>query len=408
MTQGFFSKKETESISAVGGEIHSCASCGLYRDCMTAKMKPYGDFEKSIMVIGEAPSMRDDDKGIPWQGREGRLLRQALNKLGINLFKDCISLNAVNCFIGEKRGPTTREINYCRSVMVWKALQKYQPKVILVLGKSPLQSLVGHRWNGGVDISKWRGWTIPDQQIKSWVCPTFDPGYLLHKDKPTEMMNIWLQDIERAIQMTEEKFPRFSKPEIEYVEDLSFLNDYPEQLSAFDYETTGLKPHAKGHRIMTASIANNENHAWAFCIPKTKKGRLPLRKWLANPRIPKMAHNMKYEEHWSREILKVPVRGLEWDSMIAAHVLDNRPGVTGLKFQTYVNFGVIGYEDEVSPYLKSANDKHGDNSKNRIQELMKSKAGIKKVLKYNALDSIYEYRLAVKQIQELDYDFLPF
>ena len=51
--------------------------------------------------------------------------------------------------------------------------------------------------------------------------------------------------------------------------------------------------------------------------------------------------------------LRQPVRGWYWDSMIAAHILNNQAGVSGLKFQTYVHFGVIDYSSEISPYLKS-------------------------------------------------------
>jgi len=98
--------------------------------------------------------------------------------------------------------------------------------------------------------------------------------------------------------------------------------------------------------------------------------------------------------------LKVNVRGWKWDTMLATHVLDNQTGVTGLKFQTYLQFGIMGYESGVSRYLKSVNeDQHGANAKNQILKLMRSKSGRKKLLKYNALDSIYEYRLAKKQIK---------
>jgi len=407
MPQGFFSKKETESISAVDGQIHSCASCGLYKDCMNPKMKPYGKGEKGIMVIGEGPGRIEDERGKPWQGKAGKLLKRGLRKLGIDLYKDCISLNAVNCRPPNNRTPTTQEIDHCRSVLVWDALKKYMPKVIIVFGGSALQSIIGHRWGGSTAITKWRGQTIPDQTLKSWVCPVFHPSYLMRKGRPTDMMNIWLDDMERAIQKTEEKFPRYSTPEVRIVEDLSFLEDYPEKLSAFDYETTGIKPHAKGHRIVTASITDSADYAWAFKMPKKNERRLPLRKWLNNKRIPKIAHNIKYEDQWSKEILKVPVRNWEWDTMLASHLLDNRRGTNGLKFQTYARFGIMGYEEDVSQYLKSS-DKHGDNTKNSIQKLMKSRSGVKKLLKYNALDSAFEYRLAMEQMKELDWSFLPF
>jgi len=88
--------------------------------------------------------------------------------------------------------------------------------------------------------------------------------------------------------------------------------------------------------------------------------------------------------------------------MMAAHILDNRPGVTSLKFQTYINFGIIDYESEVSPYLKAVDSKNG-NALNRIFE-----ADEKKLMEYCSLDSIYEYRLAMWQIKIINYSFLPF
>jgi len=407
MPQGFFSKKETESISAVDGQIHSCASCGLYRDCMSPKMKPYGDFEKGIMVIGEGPGRIEDERGKPWQGKAGQLLQRAFRKQGIDLFKDCLSLNAVNCRPPGNRAPSNQEIDHCRSVIVWKALQKHMPKVIITFGSSALQSIIGHRWNGGAAVSRFRGYAIPDQELKSWLCPTLHPSYLMRMGKPKDMMRIWMEDIQQALEKSEEKFPRHSTPEVRVKKDLSFLEDWGEKLSAFDYETTGIKPHASGHRIVSGAITDSGDYAYAFEMPKKSGRRLPLRKWLNDKGIPKIAHNIKYEDQWSREILKVPVRNWEWDTMLAAHLLDNRRNTVGLKFQTYVHFGIMGYEQEVSRYLKSG-DEHGNNTKNRIQKLMKSKSGVRKVLKYNALDAAFEYKLAMKQMKELDWDFLPF
>jgi len=124
-----------------------------------------------------------------------------------------------------------------------------------------------------------------------------------------------------------------------------------------------------------------------------------------------MAHNIKFEDTWTKKRLRIDIQNWEWDSMIAAHILDNRPGVTGLKFQAYVNFGVIDYASEVAPYLKPTSEnekKYGGNAFNRIQELLEQPGGEKKLLEYCALDSFYERMLAMKQMQELDYDFLPF
>ena len=83
--------------------------------------------------------------------------------------------------------------------------------------------------------------------------------------------------------------------------------------------------------------------------------------------------------------------------MQAAHILDNRPGITGLKFQSYVQFGVLGYDDDAAPYLKSA-DSYGVN---RIMELIGTKEGSQKLLLYNGIDSLMAYRLALPQMEVL-------
>jgi hypothetical protein len=201
-------------------------------------------------------------------------------------------------------------------------------------------------------------------------------------------------------------FLKYKEPKIEVIEDLSILNDITSDLISFDYETTGIKPQADGHRIVCTSVADSPDHVYVFMMPRTKREREPFTSLLGNPLIGKMAHNMKFEDTWTNVRLKTEVNGWNWDSMLAAHVLDNRTGVTGLKFQTYVNFGVIDYDSEISSFLHS-NEK-GGNEMNTVMKLIEIEEGRNKLLHYCALDSIFEYRLAMKQIKIMDYTFLPF
>ncbi len=357
----------------------------------------------------------EDERGRPWQGKTGRLLKRTLQELGVDLFEDCISLNACHCRpcneAGDNRTPALEEINSCRRATL-KYIAEYQPKVVILLGGSAVQSVIGHRWKkdlGG--ISKWRGWAIPDQDLKCWILPVFHPSYVSRED--AQVMTIWKADLRRAIEHTNLRFPKNKEPRIDFITDLKPLTSIREHLSlmAFDYETTGLKPHRPGHRIICVAIAITADHAYTFLMPKTKGGWKPFADILEDPTISKMAHNIKYEDTWTTIRLRISIRNWEWDSMQAAHVQDNRQGITGLKFQVYVNFGVIDYASEITPYLKApaAEEKsHGGNSFNRIQELLDQPGGPEKLLTYCAYDAIWEYRLAMKQIKELNYDFLPF
>ena len=403
--EGFFAKKEVQSLSRPDGKLRTCNTCGLYSCVKTPKMQPYGNFNKGIMCIGEAPGETEDRVGKPWQGKAGQLLQKTFRKLGIDLFEDCISINSVNCrpitSTGGNRTPTGNEIDCCRA-SIMRYIDEYKPHTIILLGGTALQSVVFHRWkkNAG-GINKWRGWCIPDQDLNAWICPVFHPSYVMRYDT-VEMYRIWEDDLLRVFEISDSPLPKYQKPVIHIVDNLAALDTIKSGTVAIDYETTGLKPYQldKNHRIISVSISIDENTAYVFLLPEKRKDWQPLKRLLMDSRVGKMAHNMKFEDVWSRIYLETPVRNWVWDSMLAAHIIDNRSGVTGLKFQTYVNFGVIDYSSEISPYLMAVDGKNA-NSVNRIEELLTHSSKVKDLLHYNALDTIYQYRLATLQMKQM-------
>jgi hypothetical protein len=301
---------------------------------------------------------------------------------------------------GNYETPPNKALECCRK-HVMGVISTYKPKVVVALGNGVVFSLFGARWKkdlGG--IAKWRGFTIPDPELNAWICPTYSTRYIQASDGGVAEV-IWQQDLEQAIQKAGEVLPVYKAPMIEEITDLTILQTIPKgSIIAFDYETTGLKPHAKGHRIVCVSVAYSPDKVYVFLMPGTKRERQPFVDLLARPDVYKMAHNMKFEETWSFIRLKQHVQGWLWDSMQAAHILDNRKGVCGLKFQAFVNFGVADYSSEIAPYLKGDDDKCA-NSMNRVQELLEKPDGKDKLLRYCALDSIYEYRLAMLQREQM-------
>lgn len=411
---GFFSKQQIQSIERPDGKQLSCNSCGLYKDVRNPKMKPFGNFKKGIMCIGEYPREVEDMRGKAWQGKDGSLLRKTLLDFGIDLFDDCINLYALGCQPKDDEGKTrnadNHEISCCRR-FVLAAIKEYKPSIIIVLGKSALQSVIGARWKKDWgEFTKWVGNLIPDQDLKAWICPVFSP-YYVHTEEKEEVENVWRGQLENALRMQHVPFPIYKQPNITLLykaEDLKVLSTIKNcSTIAFDYETTGLKPHAEGHKIVCASVATDEDNVYAFMMPKQRSLRQPLIQLLENDTIGKMAHNMKFEKTWTYYRLNnTIVENWQWDSMLAAHLLDNRAGVTGLKFQTYVKFGLIDYSSEIEPWLQA--DEKNSNSFNRLEEFVASKENAKKVLTYCALDSVLEYRLAMLQKKEMGLLQLPF
>ena len=405
--EGFFDKKQTLSVSRPDGKSYTCASCGLYKYAQTPKMEPKGQGKKQILLIGDFPSREYNSYDGIWQGKAGSLLKKALQFHDIDINKDCWTINSINCRPqdkSDKKGFTSFEINCCRRIVI-RAIDQLKPKLIIPLGIEAVESLIGHRWQKGLGtIHKWRDWQIPDQDFKAWICPVFHPTYVSHMEKNPEVEVIWKMDLEKAIAMLDTPFPNFDSmerkvtivdQEIEITKLLKRI--LKSHRVAIDIETTGLKPHDTSiHDIVCIALAFSASES--YVIERLNDLHLSiLKRILKSSTISKVAQNMKFEHTWIYNIWNIEIVNWGFDTMLAAHVLNNQPGITGLKFQTYVNFGIVDYSSEVESYLKAGDS----NSVNGIQKVMKNPATRKKIMVYCGLDSLFTFLLADIQINKL-------
>lgn len=399
---GFFNLQSHKRKPRVS-TIASCGGCGLHKTCYTPKMGGTGSADDPVLYLAEAPGKREDRRGEQLIGKAGYRLRKTAKKAGHDI-DEGRKINAVNCRPEKNRTPNDKEIDCCRA-MVFEELRHHPPKVIIAMGGPAVRSLYGHRISGDKmgGITKWRGWTIPDRDLNAWVCPTFHPAYVEREQKSSPITaKLFAQDVTAALRLVNVPLPNYL-PEEEGVEIeteaseieryLYSLIDSPPPWITLDYEATGLKPQAPGHEIVSCSLTLGDHPDYAFAFPThNNRVKKALREVLRSP-IPKIAANMKFEEIWSRVKLRTRVNGWLWDTMLAAHVLDNRPGITGLKFQALVQFGRVDYDSHLSPFLRGV-DEDNANSHNRIHEIP-----IRDLLLYNGCDTIFENRLAVLQMK---------
>ena len=274
-TEPFFQTKQPNKLSPPKGAKKelSCLSCGLHLQVKSPRMEPFGEFGKGILNVGEAPGEVEYEKGKQWQGPAGHALQEAYTQLGIDLFADCLNINAVNCRPvdekGNNRAPTSNEIACCRQ-RVLQVIDQYKPQSIVLLGGVAVQSVLGFRWKkdpGG--ITRWRGFSIPDRYFKSWIFPTFHPSYVERSGDKREAKTVWMRDLKHIAQTFTSPFPQFREEEkcIEVISDLSALLTIQNGWASFDYETTGLKPHSAGHRIVCVTVADAVDHCFSFILP---------------------------------------------------------------------------------------------------------------------------------------------
>lgn len=403
--KGFFREEEIKSAVKTDNyakKQSSCGACKLWRGCESPRMSVTGDGEKEIFILAEAPGETEDLKGRQLIGKAGQLLRAELRKNGIDLDKDCWKMNALSCRPPDNRTPTPIEIEYCRP-KVFAAFEKYKPKAIVLLGSSAIISFLSHRWKKKLDgISKWRGWAIPDRDLKAFVFPLFHPSYVLRMENSAAPV-IFSNDIRNMVGLYNKPFPEFPN-EDECVETLltkeevtAYLKEvlrYKPKLLSFDYETTGLKPQAKGHKIAYLGMCWQKDRAasWPWNLTDISL----YKKIMQDPEIGKTAANIRMEDTWTAVRTNIVIQGWKWCTMQNTHVQDNRKGITGLKFQVYRRFGVVDYDSSMEQYIESDKNTYGANGFNRIFE-----APVKMACLYCGKDSLYNYWLAIDQMTEM-------
>lgn len=412
--EGFFSESELITTSFHIPLSTKCGKCGLYKQCHSPKIPVNSKGKKGILLIGEAPGQTEDEEGKFFIGKSGSFLWERLSKFGIKR-QDCSITNALICRPPNNRKPTSQEIEHCRA-NVFNVIKERQPHVIIPMGEAAIESLIRPMWKGTIDsVSRWVGWQIPDQKLNAWICPNFHPSYLLRQQRGEfgkEAISKYGREghpvlnrlFDKYLQQAVSKKERPWKTIPDYTTEVEVLYNPKDiyaaikdiykakKVTAFDYETTGLKPEWGYSKIICCSLSNGTR-----TIAYPWKGKaIEATKRLLESDIPKVASNMKFETRWSvcKNTFGTRIRNWYWDTMLASHWMDYRTGITSIKFLSYVYFGLEKYDKHIEPFLKS----NAPNEPNNIHKI-----DMQSLLLYCGLDSLLEWKVAEVQIKETGY-----
>lgn len=131
-----------DSLGAVAERIASCTRCSLAqsrKNTVPGEGNPAAD----LMLVGEGPGATEDETGRPFVGAAGELLTQILGSIGIPRESVFIA-NVVKCRPPQNRKPLPDESTACLPYLR-RQVQLVRPKVILALGATAAESLLGVR-----------------------------------------------------------------------------------------------------------------------------------------------------------------------------------------------------------------------------------------------------------------------
>lgn len=396
--RGFFAASRLVSKKQ-GFHIPQCGACGLYKKCNSPKMEVDGEGRRKILIIGEAPGAEEDRQGKPFVGPAGQYLRSRLKDIGINLRKDCWITNALICRPPKNATPDNQQIAYCQPNLL-RTVRQLEPEIIVPLGATAVHSLMSHMWRDEVkSIMRWIGWQIPYQPLNCWILPNLHPAYLLRMEQRSAVPGLYFKRYLARIATLQSRpwreVPNYQS-QVERIYKAGQAASAVREMVrrggrlAFDYETNMLKPDHPDARIVSCSVCWEGK--WTVAYPFLGEAIDATFEMVRSP-LPKIASNAKFEDRWTRKIFGKPVRNWNWDTMLAAHVIDNRSDITSIKFQAFVLLGLPPYDHHIKQFLHA---KDG-NMTNDIQR----NVDLKDLLLYNGLDSLVEFLVADIQKKEL-------
>ena len=165
--------KEKE-LSELKLQINSINDCNL-KDNSKKIVLGDGNINSSIMLVGEAPGAEEDYTGETFLGEVGDLLKKMLNAIDIKK-ENIYSTYAVNFRPPEDRKPTLIEIKRY-SLFLQKQISIIQPKIIILMGSTAMESLTGLNSKISMERGKWKEVIVKNTSYD--VIITFNPSYLL-------------------------------------------------------------------------------------------------------------------------------------------------------------------------------------------------------------------------------------
>jgi uracil-DNA glycosylase len=118
------------------------------------------------VLVGEAPGVEEDERGLPFVGRAGKVLEGRLLEAGLNSERSAFITNIVRCRphyrnLEKNRKPKKDELAFYRSYLC-DELKWIRPTVVVAMASPTITSIRGN--------PKWWG---------PYRLPTFHPAYPL-------------------------------------------------------------------------------------------------------------------------------------------------------------------------------------------------------------------------------------
>jgi len=161
-------------------KIKNCKKCplGMLR---TNAVPGSGSYDADVMFVGEAPGYWEDQKGLPFVGRAGKVLDELLAEIGLKR-GDVYITNIVKCRPPNNRDPNEDEIKAC-SPYLDRQIDIIRPKIIVPLGRHSMSYILRKFGFEPEPISKIHGKIFEARILfgRIIIMPMYHPAVALYR-----------------------------------------------------------------------------------------------------------------------------------------------------------------------------------------------------------------------------------
>ena len=163
-----------------------CTRCKLHTLGRKQVVFGVGNPQAELVFVGEGPGADEDEQGIPFVGRAGKLLTDMIEK-GMGLRRDEVYIcNVVKCRPPGNRTPEADECETCAPFMR-RQIRAIRPRMVCALGAVAAQNLMPYK--GSLASVRGRIHEIDVAGYATKLVVTYHPAYLLRD--PSQKKEAW-------------------------------------------------------------------------------------------------------------------------------------------------------------------------------------------------------------------------
>jgi len=136
-----------------------------------------GNTKSKLMIIGEAPDQEEDEQGLPFVGRAGKLLNKMLSAIQLDR-KNVYITNAVPWRPPQNRTPTNEEILDFLPFLQ-RQIEIIKPKFIYLLGATAAKAILSTPLSLGKLRGQWYEYKSINLSTAIKVLVSYHPAFLL-------------------------------------------------------------------------------------------------------------------------------------------------------------------------------------------------------------------------------------